>query len=163
MVVRDNFKAKIIAVEKQSSAKSIAQKTLTLMEYFKVRQENVTVDNFGEGANVAQEMGLSGMRVNAVNVGDKPTRDENLFINLRAYAYWEQRRWIKQGGLLVSHQGWEELFSIRHRKELSGKMKIMSKTDMKKKGYHSPDHVDALMMTFIEPDFMDYVTLKTRY
>jgi hypothetical protein len=107
-------------------------------------------------------MGLSGVRVNAVNVGDQPNIDKELYVNLRAYAYWKQREWIKQGGQLVRHTGWEEATSIRHRKELNGKMKIMGKVEMKKKGYHSPDHMDALMLTFVEPEFITY-NLPTNY
>jgi len=162
-IARDNFKSRVIATERISNSKTIAQKTLTLMSHFNIKPENVTVDNFGEGANVGQEMGMLGLRINAVNVGDRATQDPETFINLRAYAYWKQREWIKKGGLLVRHDGWEELLSIRHRKELSGKMKIMGKIEMKKKGYHSPDHADALMLTFIEPEFQDYTQLKTRY
>jgi hypothetical protein len=159
---RDNFKARVLATERISDSKSIAQKTLTLMSYFNIQAENITVDNFGTGANVAQEMGLSGVRVNAVNVGDQPNIDKELYVNLRAYAYWKQREWIKQGGQLVRHTGWEEATSIRHRKELNGKMKIMGKVEMKKKGYHSPDHMDALMLTFVEPEFITY-NLPTNY
>jgi len=163
-IARDNFKSRVIATERISNSKGIAQKTLTLMHHFNIQPENVTVDNFGVGANVAQEMGLSNIRVNAVNVGERPLNavDQDLFLNLRAYAYWKQREWIKRGGMLVTHQGWEEMLSIRHRKELSGKMKIMGKVEMKKKGYHSPDHADALMLTFIE-DFNNYGDIKTSY
>ena len=162
-IARDNFRAKVVAKENVSNAKGVAQKTLTLMSYLNVRPENVYVDNFGEGANVAQEMGLANIRVNAVNVGDRPIQDEDLYINLRAYAYWKQREWIRRGGELVRNDGWDELLSIRHRKELSGKMKIMGKVEMKKKGYHSPDHADALMLTFIEPEFIKAGDIKTSY
>jgi len=161
-VVRDNFKARVVAVERISDTKSIAQKTLTLMSYFNINPENITVDNFGEGANVAQEMGLLGKRVNAINVGDQPPMDKDLYLNLRAFAYWKQREWIKKGGQLVRHQGWEELLSIRHRKELSGKMKIMGKVEMKKKGLQSPDYADALMLTFVDPEFNN-IQIKTSY
>lgn len=163
-IARDNFKARVVATERISDSKSIAQKTLTLMSYFNITPENVTVDNFGTGANVAQEMGLAMNRVSAVNVGERcqSPQDQEMFLNLRAFAYWKQREWIKKGGQLVKHDGWEELLSIRHRKELSGKMKIMGKVEMKKKGYHSPDHADALMLTFIEPSFIEY-NLPTSY
>ena len=163
-IARDNFKARVVAKERISDSKSIAQKTLTLMSYFNIKPENVTVDNFGTGANVSQEMGLSGMRVRAINVGERcpNPQDAEIFLNIRAYAYWKQKEWISKGGQLVRNDGWEELLSIRHRKELSGKMKIMGKVEMKKKGYHSPDHADALMLTFIEPEFIPF-TLKTHY
>lgn len=71
-VVRDNFKAKIVAKEKKSDPKSIAQKTITLMTFYGVPPEEVWIDNFGEGANVAKEIALaSGQRVNSLNVNEE--------------------------------------------------------------------------------------------
>jgi len=164
-IARDNFKAKVVATELKSDPKGIAQKTLTLMDHLNVTSENVVVDNFGVGANVAQEMGLLGKRIMAINVGNLPDNDEDkkMFLNLRAYAYWKQREWIKKGGELIRNKGWDELLSIRHRKELSGKMKIMSKLDMKKQGYSSPDYADAFMLTFVDPEFQDFSNIKTNY
>ena len=150
-VIRDNFKAKIVAVEKVSNASSIAQKTLTLMEHYKVKGEHTYIDNFGAGANVAQELALAGIRVKAINVGDKPS-DEEMFLNRRAEASWRVKQWFRKGGELVDHKGWDEILTIRYRKELSGKMKIMGKLEMKKEGIKSPDHYDALMMTFLDPE-----------
>jgi len=148
-VVRDNFKAKIVAVEKISNPSSIAQKTLTLMSHYQVKEENIFLDNFGAGANVAQELALAGKRIRALNVGEKPD-DEEMFLNKRAEGFWRLKQWFRKGGELVDHEGWDELLTIRYRKELSNKMKIMGKLEMKKEGIKSPDHVDALMMTFIE-------------
>ena len=145
-IVRDEFKAEIVAKEATSTAKSIAQKTLTLMDFYKVKDTHVFVDNFGAGANVVQELGLSGKRVNGVNVGDQAFEDR--FLNLRAEAYWKTKQWIRQGAELVDNKGWDELLTIRYRRELNNKLKIMSKIDMKKEGYPSPDYADALMLTF---------------
>ena len=150
-VIRDNFKAKIVAVEKVSNASSIAQKTMTLMQHYQVKGEHTYIDNFGAGANVAQELALAGIRVKAINVGDKP-QDEEMFLNRRAEASWRVKQWFRKGGELVDHKGWDEILTIRYRKELSGKMKIMGKLEMKKEGIKSPDHYDALMMTFLDPE-----------
>lgn len=148
-VVRDNFKAKIVAQEQISNEKSIAEKTLTLMDAYNVKPQNVFIDNFGVGANVAKELALSGRRlnVNALNVGEKS--DEEFYINKRAEAFDRLRKWLRQGGMLVNHSGWSELLSIRFRRELSGKMKIMSKKDMRNEGIKSPNVADALMLTFV--------------
>lgn len=148
-VIRDRFKAKVVAKEKESNSKSIAQKTLTLMEYYKVRSENVYVDNFGIGANVAQEMAIEGYRINGVNVGDKAYDDR--YANLRAEIYWKIKEWIRTGGELVDHEGWKELLYLRYRNQLGGKLQIMPKLDMKKRLGRSPDHADALSLTFIRP------------
>lgn len=148
-VVRDNFKAKVVAKEKISSEKSIAEKTLTLMDLHNIRPENVFIDNFGVGANVSKELALSRNRysVNGVNVGDKAI-DEESYINLRAESYDRIRKWLRGGGELVNHEGWSELLSIKYRRDLSGRIQIMSKKDMRKEGINSPNVADALMMTF---------------
>lgn len=148
-VIRDQFKSVIVAKEKTSTAKTIAQKTLTLMDLYNIRGENIYVDNFGEGANVAQELAMAGVRVNGINVGDKAY--DPMFYNLRAEAYWKAKQALRTGHELVEHEGWKELLAIRYRKELNGRLKIMGKLEMKKTLGRSPDHADAWSLTFIRP------------
>lgn len=153
-VVRDSFKAKIVGREKVSTAKTIAQKTLTLMQEHNVLSGDVYVDNFGEGANVGQELAVATqgrVSVMAVNVGDAAMDDR--YLNLRAEAYWRAREWLRRSGELVEGKGWEELLTIRYRAELNGKLRIMSKKDMRSEGYSSPNVADALMLTFVTGDF----------
>lgn len=158
-IVRDSFKARIVGREKTSTAKTIAQKTLTLIQEHQIQSGNDFVDNFGEGANVGQEVSVATkgqFSVVGVNVGDA-AMDER-FLNLRAEAYWRMREWLKKGGQLVADKGWEELLTIRYRAELNGKLRIMSKKDMRSEGYRSPNIADALMLTFVTPDFDLYTT-----
>lgn len=145
-VIRDALSAKIVAREPKSSEKSIAMKTLTLMTEYNVDPEDITIDNFGTGANVAQELALLGYRVNAVNVGDR-TEDER-FLNLRAEWYWRMREWLKAGGMLSNDEGWDELPKVKYKRNIQGKIQIMSKDEMRKRGIRSPNNADALMMTF---------------
>jgi hypothetical protein len=146
-MVRDDFRAKVVAVEQISNAKSIAQKTLTLMDYWKIDESEIDLDGFGVGSDVAIELAHAGKRIHSVNVGNKAS-DEETFVNLRAEAYWRMREWMKKGGELVDHKGWDELLTIRYRRELNGKLSIMPKKEMRKNGYKSPDHVDSLMLSF---------------
>lgn len=164
-VIRDNYKAKIVATEKTSNSKSIAQKTRTLMEHYNVLPDDITVDNFGEGANVAQELALVGVRVNALNVGERVDKDEEemskleggkLFLNVRAASYWSLRKWLRTGGELVQNTKWkDEALNLKYRTEVSGRIKIMSKRDMKKEGIKSPNNMDALMLTFVSGDYIE--------
>jgi len=164
-VVRDNYKAKIVAKEKISNSKSIAQKTRTLMEHYEILPEDVTIDNFGEGANVAQELGLAGVRVNALNVGERVDKEEEeiivadggkIFLNIRARAYFDLRKWMRTGGELVQNTAWkEEGLVIKYRTEVSGRIKIMSKREMKRQGIKSPNNMDALMLTFVDGEQID--------
>lgn len=149
-VVRDDFKAKIVCKEKLSTQKTIAVRTLTLMKHYDIKPNDVYVDNFGVGANVAQELGLLGYRVNAVNVGQRPNGDDDRakFINMRAQIAWQLKEWIRRGAELIEHEGWQELLHVRYKADLSGKLKIMSKDEMRREGIDSPDCYDALALTF---------------
>lgn len=148
-VVRDNFKAKIVGIEKVSNEKTIAQKTITLMTEHGVKKDRVNVDNFGVGANVSAETAGAGEKVNGINVGDG-AKESDRFENLRAELYWKLRTWLRSGGELVgTKKDWEQLLSIKYRRNLSGKIAIMGKKEMRKHHLKSPDRADALALTFI--------------
>ena len=148
-VVRDSFKAKIVAKERVSNAKSVAQKTITLMSFYGIPPQEVWVDNFGEGANVALEIAAASQQfVNAVNVNDE-AEDKERYINKRAEAFWRLRQWLRTGADLVRDEHWKQLLTLKYRRELTGKLKIMGKREMQKLGIKSPDAADALMLTFI--------------
>lgn len=164
-VLRDNFKAKVVAREKNSNPKSIAEKTVQLLNIYEVDPLNIIVDNFGEGANVAQELALAGFRVHAINVGDtvekreeeyaKATGDK-IYINVRAKSYHALKKWLRSGGELVEDKCWkEQMRAIRTRTELSGRLKIMSKREMRKNGFRSPNELDALMLTFVDGEVIE--------
>lgn len=152
--VRDRFKAKVVGAERISTPKTIAQRTLVLVKEFEVDGENVTVDNFGEGANVGKEILLSSegrTNVACVNVGDQ-AEDPARFINIRAEMYQRLKDWLRQGGELVNDPVLKrELLSIRVQRAGS-KMKLMSKREMRKAGYPSPNRADALALSFVSED-----------
>ena len=160
-VGRDLFKAKVLALEKRSKPKTIAATAVNLITPLDIKGEDVYVDNFGEGANVSQEIALFNpkepIRVNGVNVGDDP-EDKEMFLNKRAELAWRMRKWIKAGGEFVGLAKWkEELLSLRFRRTLGKRslIQLMDKKTMKKlKLNHgkSPNRVDALMLTFFKED-----------
>lgn len=150
-VIRDRFRAKVLAKEKISTPKSIAEKTMTLAAQYDIPNLNVFMDTFGEGADSAIELANSGFRVNSVNVGKKPN-DENTFLNIRAEAFQRIKQWLKKDGELIASPDWKELLDIRFKRNLQGKIQIMSKQDMRKEGVNSPNVADALMLTFAEED-----------
>ena len=133
--------------------------------HYEIAPKNIKVDNFGAGANVSQEIALGvNERVHAVNVGNKPKDDR--FLNIRAEMYWLLREWIKKGGKLIKNEAWRQLLVIRYKRTLSGKIQIMSKEEMVKHGWDSPDEMDAVALSFVPenvgteriavPDFNDY-------
>uniref|UniRef100_A0A6H1ZFJ3 Putative homing endonuclease n=1 Tax=viral metagenome TaxID=1070528 RepID=A0A6H1ZFJ3_9ZZZZ len=172
-VIRDNFKAMVAGKEEISNGKGIAQKSITLMDFYGMKKKkdgnkDVIVDAFGIGVDAVKELALAGYNVNSVNVGDKPKNltaedkeDEKLFINKRAMAYDRMKNWLRSGGELVNNKEWSQLLQIKYTRILSGKKKIMGKEDMRKLGIQSPDIADALMLTFIEREEVeDYEPYK---
>ena len=166
-VVRDKFGAKCVATEKKSTPMSIALKTLLLMQSFGIKENDVFVDNFGVGANVAQELARMHVFIRPVNVGDKLTKtDLNVdvgtnedkeelnkkFYNLRSYAHWLMREWLIRGGMVEKDPNWEELLKLKYKANLARQIQIMSKDEMRRQGIRSPNQSDALMLTFVEPD-----------
>jgi hypothetical protein len=149
-VLRDDFKAITLGLESISSEKKIAQKTLMYMEMYDISQDKVTIDNFGIGANVAQHIALSRVKVNAINVGEAPN-DKERYQNLKAELFFTLKEWVRNGGEFYgSIKDWEEEFlNIKYTRSLGeGKIKIKPKKEMIKEGLKSPDKMDALMLTF---------------
>lgn len=149
-VIRDRFKARIVQREKISNAMTILSKTLTLLQEYNIPSNQVYLDAFGVGGEVALEFVKHNVFINAVNVGDKPVweDDHERFLNIRAMAYWRLKQWIREGGELIDSKDFASLLTIKYRAMLSGKIQMMPKIDMKKLGLSSPDEADALMLTF---------------
>lgn len=154
-VLRDKFRAKIVATEDVSDGASIASKTIALMDLFGIPDWQVTVDSFGVGAEAVQELAMAGYRVYALNTGQQcedPT-DKALYINMRAMISWRARTWLKKKGTeLVRNKRWQQCLQVRYRRQLSGKIKVMDKEEMRKQGIQSPDDWDALTLTFARAD-----------
>lgn len=150
-VIRTSLKGGVAGSFPKSTPAEIAMQTATLMEEHGIPDSDVFLDIFGVGAETFQKLALMGYNVNGVNV-DREASEPDQFINLRAEAFWNMKKWLRSGGELVEHEGWEDLKTLRYRRNLHGKIQIMPKTDMQKLGLSSPDYSDALMLTFTQPD-----------
>jgi phage terminase large subunit len=154
-LARDNFKMKVLGKEIISNSKTIASKTMTWMTEVHVQDQDIMLDNFGVGADVAKEMALSGSHYNigTVNVGQPP--EDPIYLNLRAEAFFRLKLWVKNGGTIMDNQLGrdliKELLTIKYRRNESGKIQIMPKLEMKKIGIASPNYADAAMLTFVKP------------
>jgi len=149
-VIRDNAKAVIVWYEDISSPKSIANKTLTIMKEYKVDWEDVIIDNFWAWANVWMELATMWIRTSPIYVWDSKMQEYKWqkCKNLRAKLYWQVKEWLEWWWLLAYRDYWKELFSIRYKRTIKDEVQIMSKEEMKKMWYDSPDFADAFSMTF---------------
>lgn len=162
--IRDRARAAIVAEEEKSTPMSMATKSVTIVDKYKIDPGDFVIDAFGKGHPVAQEIALMTAqqqrpwRVNPINTGDPclNERDAELYINMRAMMYHKFMLWCRAGGeMMDSPRLKEELLSIRFRRTANGRIQIMDKVAMKKLGFASPDKADALSMTFLRPDSME--------
>jgi len=156
--MRDRARAAIVAEEQISSPAGMATRTVTLCDKFHVKPEDFIIDAFGAGHAVAQEIALvtanqgKPWRVTPINSGE-PCEDEGdraQYMNRRAEAYYKLLKWFRGGGeVMDSDRLKDELMSIRFRRTNNGRIQIMSKIEMKKLGFPSPDKADALSYTML--------------
>jgi len=157
-VVRDAFKAIIIKAVDETNETKLAAIALSIMDRFKVAEEDVYIDQFGVGAKTCVKLAKLGKNINGIDVGDKCEDDEDheKYINIRARNYYGRLRpWILKGGELVSNKLWEQEWSSNRyarATEQNSRIKVMSKKRMAKLKIKSPNAMDALMLTFCNDD-----------
>ena len=127
----------------------LAEEVAELLLNTDVKQ--LVIDAVGVGAGVYDMLDNtlgSVIKVYEYNSGFKPSRPK--FINLRMETAWEMKKWLENGGSLkgIDESIPEQLKQIRYSFMNKGKMLLESKDSMKRRGYHSPDEMDALAMTF---------------
>lgn len=160
--LRDAFKAKRIASEEVSNARSIAQKTIVIAQKYGVDFEDIVIDSFGVGADVSKYIAIATQGVAdvySVNVGlvSEEEDDQGEYMNRRAEMYHKLKVWFKTGGELADRdtRTRDQLKTILFRRATKGKIQIMPKNEMKKKyGYDSPDDCDALALTMLRETAM---------
>lgn len=138
----------------QSSTRSIALTTINTIETYGLDGSDVTVDNFGVGAELAQEVAIQSngqYNINGINTGNRPEEilDQAAYMNERARTYHALYWWGKRGGRIkYDEQLREELKTIYSRKNEQGRLQIMPKREMRKRGYKSPNRADSCTLTF---------------
>lgn len=152
ILYRSKGGAEILYREQNPDTMSLVGIILRFVDELGVSPRNIFVDEIGVGKGVSDRLKEElGLEVAGVNVGDRPATSDD-FMNLRAQAYWDAAEWIKGGGKLKRHPGWEELLHMRYKVQSDKKIKMISKDELLKRGVVSPDIADALMLTFIRDD-----------
>jgi phage terminase large subunit len=118
-----------------------------------MRPKEILIDTIGLGAGAVdrlRELDL-GPLVRGINVGDVPAANDR-FVRLRDELWWAMREWFETREANLPFPKDEafvnEICSPRYAYTSSGKIKVETKDEMRKRGVHSPDLGDALMLTF---------------
>lgn len=147
IVQRGRNGAKVEFESESSDTMTLVGVVVRLAEEHDIAPENIFVDSVGIGKGVTDRLvEVLGEGIHGVNAGENA--DTGDYVNLRAQMYWEMGEWLRQGGKLLRHRGWEELQNIRYKTQSDRKIKIISKEELLRRGVLSPDYADALALTF---------------
>ena len=113
------------------------------------RPDHIYVDSIGIGAGLADRLVELDLPAVGIAVSESPSMKEK-FMRLRDELYWNCRSFfegrdvhIPNDDVLIS-----ELTNIRYKYLSTGKLKIESKDELKRRGQRSPDVADAFILTF---------------
>ena len=121
----------------------------------KVKNKSYYIDRVGVGSGTyhrsveVNRLDKLGMNITGVNAGE-PAADPTKFSNRRAEMAWRGREWLKGGGKVSKDQRWFQLAKIPYRANSGGKIELMPKKEMRKRGISSPDVADSLFLTFYD-------------
>ena len=147
----------VLGKSHQDNLTEISGQTLFFMKEKSVAAENVFIDDVGVGGGAVDPLHYQQKNVRGVNVG-MPALESTRFVNIRAEAYWRMKEWIKKGGKLCNchRDEWiAQLTKVKYKPDSKGRLRIMSKDEMRTQGIDSPDVADAGMLTFVRQEHGD--------
>lgn len=114
------------------------------------RPTSINVDVIGMGGGVVDRLRELGLPVRGINVGESPGIDRDRYMRLRDELWFEARKWFETRAVRMPADDKlaAELVGPKYKVESSGKLKVESKDEMKKRGLKSPNKADAFCLTF---------------
>jgi len=118
------------------------------------RPDMILVDSIGLGSGVVDRLREQGYPARGINVAESPSIDSDKFARLRDELWWKVREWLESRDSVLPNQDdlIGELATPTFEILSSGKIKIESKSEIKKRLPKSPDLADALCLTFAVSD-----------
>lgn len=153
----DNF-AKVLKKDHDPNLTSTGDTTINLMKENGIDPSNVFIDDTGVGGGETDYLKSKKVNINPV-VLEASAENKSEYTNVRAELFAGREgvaSWIKQYASLKDHKDWYEAALLRYKKDFTGKIKIESKDEMRKRGIESPDVIDALALTFAKPSRLTY-------
>ena len=126
---------------------------IVLTEYestpYPERPSEIVVDSIGLGAGVVDRLIELDLPVRGVNVAESSAMGQK-FVRLRDELWWAGREYLEKRDCVLPQQDelLDELTTPRFTYTSTGKLKIESKDEMRKRGRKSPDVADAFLLTF---------------
>lgn len=126
----------------------LSDNVATLIDLY--NPDAIFVDGGGVGGGVVDRLKQLGYRVIEIQSGER-ARDNDKYMNRRAEMWGEMRDWLVYGAIDDTQNLIDDLTGPEYDIHMRGQIKLETKDSMKKRGLHSPDHGDALALTFAEP------------
>lgn len=151
-VLRSGNYAEVLAKTSTGNLMEVVGQTRKFADQFNIEDANIFLDATGMGSGVYDRFLEMGWDVSGINMSESAVEEEK-YINIRAEAYFRLRKWILEGGMLQDNNDFYQLSDIKYKvRDSSGKIKIIDKLTLAKRGIPSPDVADALMLTFGRED-----------
>lgn len=114
-----------------------------------MRPKEICVDAIGIGAGVADRLREEGLPAKAVQVSEKPGIMER-YLRERDELWFRAREWFDSREVTMPEDAvlQNELATVRYSFSSSGKLRVETKDEMRKRGLRSPDLADAFILTF---------------
>ena len=128
---------------------------IVLTEYeacnYQNRPQAIYIDAIGLGAGLADRLRELDLPAVAVSVSETASLKER-FGRLRDELFWNAREWFEGRDVKIPEDDTliQEITGIRYKYLSTGKLKVESKDEMKRRGHRSPDVADAFVLTFAE-------------
>lgn len=112
------------------------------------RPLNIYIDSIGLGSGVVDRLREMGLPAVGINVSESPAM-KNAYINLRGELWGKMKNWLEQRNCVLPKDDdlLADLTAPRYTFNSSGRLRVESKEEMKKRGLASPDLADACILT----------------
>jgi hypothetical protein len=112
------------------------------------RPQEILIDVIGLGSGVVDRLSEQNLPVRGINVAESPSTKNN-YLNLRAELWFAIKDWLAQRDCRLPNDDElvSELAAPSYKYTSTGKIKLESKEEMRKRGIKSPDKADALALT----------------
>jgi hypothetical protein len=149
--------AEIVYKAKTTDTMELTEAIMTYKNALDIPPNAIAIDKIGIGRGVFDMAYRTIQGLQGINVGEK-AMDESRFNNLKAELAWKVREWVLSGGKLKRDEDWYQLTQIKYKTKLDGtnrgRLEIISKDELLRRGIDSPDIYDALALTFATPDIV---------
>jgi len=155
-LLREGPEVKEIEEHRNFDTMETVGRLILFVDKYKVPWGNVCVDVIGIGAGVVDRLKEQGLRVKDINFAAS-ARDPTKYANLRAECYWRLREALQPDAtapLAIPAKYSKllnELATVEWHATSMGKILIEPKEDIKERLGRSPDHADALALSFARP------------